>query len=65
MGLTNLLNRFFRHVNCGLQMKICLDTLQGTKDFQAFWVGLVTRLTSAEFAFLFMVSYTIDSYFDK
>ena len=26
------------------------------KDFQAFWVGLVRRLTSAEFAFLFMVS---------
>ena len=26
------------------------------KDFQAFWVGLVRRLTSAEFAFLLMVS---------
>ena len=27
-----------------------------SKDFQAFWVALVRRLTSAEFAFLFMVS---------
>ena len=27
-----------------------------SKDFQAFWVGLERRLTSAEFAFLFMVS---------
>ena len=29
-----------------------------SKDFQAFWVGLVRRLTSAEFAFLFIVSNT-------
>ena len=27
-----------------------------TKDFQAFRVGLLRRVTSAEFAFLFMVS---------
>ena len=37
------------------------------KDFQAFRVGLVKRLTSAEFSFLFMVSNscTIDSYSDN
>ena len=41
--------------------KKCLRPVEQTKDFQAFRVGLVRRLTSAEFAFLFMV----DSYSDN
>ena len=32
------------------------ENLGWGKDFQAFWVGLVIHLTSAEFVFLLMVS---------
>ena len=36
-----------------------------TEDFQAFWVGLVRRLTSAEFVYGIKPLCTLDSYSDN
>ena len=46
-------------------MRHIFDKLWGFyKDFSAFRVGQVRHLTSAEFAFLFMVSNTISTFGD-
>ena len=53
------------HVEIMLKPMTFVMYLNIIKDFQAFRFGLVRRLTSAEFVFLFMVSKplcTIDSY---
>ena len=49
----DLLTKIFHHADEPHQD--WKNTILG-KDFQAFWVGLVRRLTSAEFEFLFLVS---------